>query len=84
MAISYHSNVTNRALANSTCQPDSVIQSSFAQPCQPLNAASFFSGFFPTAEGQNPEVFQIVVQDKNPIWYYCGQTAGSHCQNGMG
>lgn len=49
----------------------------------PENAASFFSGFFPTAEGQNPEVFQIVVEDEAPIWYYCSQTVGSHCQMGM-
>jgi hypothetical protein len=23
------------------------------------------------------------VQDSAPIWYYCSQTTGSHCQNGM-
>ncbi|KUI55325.1 hypothetical protein VP1G_02676 [Cytospora mali] len=63
----------------------SVAQSSFAQPCVPDAAAAqpFFSGFQPIATGQAPDVFQIVVQDENPIWYYCAQTNGNHCQNGM-
>lgn len=61
----------------------SVVQSSFGEPCQPSSETSFFSGFFPTTEGQNPEVFQIVVEDSKPIWYYCAQTKGNHCQRGM-
>jgi plastocyanin len=61
----------------------SVVESSFGAPCKPRNAESFFSGFFPTPSGQNPEVFQIVVKDTAPIWYYCGQTKGDHCQSGM-
>ena len=60
----------------------SVAQSSFAAPCVPQDNA-FFSGFQPTPEGQAPNVFQIVVKDKAPIWYYCAQTNGNHCQNGM-
>ncbi|OAA59893.1 extracellular serine-rich protein [Niveomyces insectorum RCEF 264] len=66
----------------------SVAQSSFGSPCQPLadangNAVGFFSGFQPTAEGQAPDVFQIVVENTNPTWYYCAQTVGNHCQKGM-
>ncbi|EFX05912.1 extracellular serine-rich protein [Grosmannia clavigera kw1407] len=62
----------------------SVAQSSFGEPCEPLNTGyGFFSGFQPTASGQAPDVFQIVVEDSNPIWYYCAQTVGSHCQKGM-
>lgn len=61
----------------------SVVQSSFDNPCHPLDGHAFNSGFFPTKEGQNPEVFQIVVKDKTPIWYYCAQTKGNHCQSGM-
>ncbi|KAB5551036.1 plastocyanin-like domain-containing protein [Coniochaeta sp. 2T2.1] len=61
----------------------SVAQSSFDRPCQPLNEHAFNSNFFPTKEGQNPQVFQIVVRDEKPIWYYCAQTKGNHCQNGM-
>ncbi|UNI15377.1 hypothetical protein JDV02_001914 [Purpureocillium takamizusanense] len=67
----------------------SVAQSSFAEPCQPLvdhgtsSYSGFFAGFnFATQEGQSPYVFQIVVEDKYPIWYYCPQQVGSHCQNG--
>ncbi|KAL5340443.1 hypothetical protein BJX70DRAFT_360997 [Aspergillus crustosus] len=60
-----------------------VAQSNFANPCVPLaDGSSFFPGFeFATSAGQADDVFQIVVQDKNPIWYYCPQ--GRHCQAGM-
>lgn len=62
----------------------SVAQSSFGKPCEPLDTGNgFFSGFQPVASGQAPDVFQIVVEDSNPIWYYCAQTVGSHCQKGM-
>jgi plastocyanin len=62
----------------------SVAQSSFANPCVPSGDDAFFSGFMPTADGtQNANVFQIEVKDKNPIWFYCSQTAGNHCQSGM-
>ncbi|KAH7327776.1 extracellular serine-rich protein [Stachybotrys elegans] len=64
----------------------SVVQSSFAEPCQPLaDGSSIFSGFnFFTPEGQADDVFQIVVEDASrPIWYYCSQTVGNHCQSGM-
>ena len=61
----------------------SVVESSFGQPCQPKDATSFFSGFFPVTEGQSSEVFQIVVKDKTPIWFYCAQNNGAHCQSGM-
>ncbi|KAF3765717.1 hypothetical protein M406DRAFT_289940 [Cryphonectria parasitica EP155] len=63
----------------------SVAQSSFAKPCVPDADLyePFFSGFQPTASGQAPDVFQIVVEDTDPIWYYCAQTTGDHCQNGM-
>lgn len=63
----------------------SVAQSSFAEPCAPDAQAplSFFSGFQPTPAGQAPDVFQVVVEDTAPIWYYCAQTVGNHCQMGM-
>jgi plastocyanin len=62
----------------------SVAQSSFANPCVPSGEDAFFSGFMPTADGtQNPNVFQIEVKDDKPIWFYCSQTAGNHCQAGM-
>jgi plastocyanin len=31
----------------------SVAQSSFGSPCAPINDNAFFSGFMPTADGQN-------------------------------
>ncbi|KAL3459070.1 Cupredoxin [Aspergillus heterothallicus] len=61
-----------------------IAQSNFANPCEPLaDGVSFFPGFeFVTSNGQQAEdVFQITVQDKSPIWYYCPQAA--HCQAGM-
>ncbi|KAI0128588.1 Cupredoxin [Xylariales sp. AK1849] len=63
----------------------SVAQSSFAKPCEPLaDDTGFFSGFnFAVKEGQSENVFQITVEDKKPIWYYCAQQVGSHCQKGM-
>lgn len=68
----------------------SVAQSSFDAPCRPLadstGTPGFFSGFnFAVPEGQvqSANVFQVVVEDKTPIWFYCSQTNGNHCQNGM-
>ena len=64
----------------------SVAQSSFGAPCQPLaGGAGFFSGFgFATRDGRlAPDVFQLVVEDAAPIWYYCAQPNGQHCTSGM-
>ncbi|KAH8753802.1 extracellular serine-rich protein [Diaporthe sp. PMI_573] len=63
----------------------SVAQSSFANPCVPQSSVTppFFSGFFPVDQGEADNVFQIVVKDKRPIWYYCAQTTGNHWQSGM-
>ena len=59
-----------------------VVQSNFANPCQPLSGG-FFSGFQPLAAGPGPQKFVVTVEDENPIWVYCPQTTGSHCRNGM-
>ncbi|CAD6589957.1 MAG: hypothetical protein ASARMPREDX12_004087 [Alectoria sarmentosa] len=61
----------------------SVAQSSFADPCHPLGSGGFFSGFQPLSAGPGPVEFVVQVNDTNPIWIYCSQTKGSHCQNGM-
>ncbi|KAK6537264.1 hypothetical protein TWF694_011456 [Orbilia ellipsospora] len=67
-----------------TSRNHSVAQSNFANPCQPIGPDAFFSGFnFVTQYGQNPNVFQITIQDKKPVWYYCAQTNMNHCQMGM-
>ena len=61
----------------------SFAQSSFDKPCEPINENAFFSGFQPTTEGEAPQVFSISVVDDKPLWFYCGQTKGNHCQMGM-
>ncbi|OAL42633.1 hypothetical protein IQ07DRAFT_593668 [Pyrenochaeta sp. DS3sAY3a] len=63
----------------------SITQSSFDKPCEPLEGGhGIFSGFnFRTAAGEAPNVFTFMVQNWAPIWYYCSQTVGNHCQSGM-
>ncbi|KAB5555028.1 hypothetical protein GE09DRAFT_1033114 [Coniochaeta sp. 2T2.1] len=60
----------------------SVVQSSFNDPCHPLDKG-FTSGFIPTAVSPSGAHFDIVVPDTKPIWFYCAQTTGNHCQTGM-
>ncbi|RDL34460.1 uncharacterized protein BP5553_07588 [Venustampulla echinocandica] len=59
-----------------------VTQSSFSDPCHPL-AGGFFSGFVPTKISPSGTTFTITVENSKPIWFYCGQTKGNHCQSGM-
>lgn len=62
----------------------SVAQSSFQKPCEPLNGQGIFSGFnFFTLEGESDKVFRFEVPSEDPLWFYCAQTAMSHCQMGM-
>lgn len=61
----------------------SVVQSSFDKPCQPLESGGFSSGFIPTAVSPSGATFDIVVPDDKPIWFYCAQVNGNHCQSGM-
>ncbi|UNI19259.1 hypothetical protein JDV02_005455 [Purpureocillium takamizusanense] len=61
----------------------SVVQSSFDKPCQPLDGGGFSSGFIPTSSPKPGVQFQVVINDTKPIWYYCAQTTGNHCQSGM-
>jgi len=59
-----------------------VTQSSFSDPCHPL-AGGFFSGFVPTNASTLGSTFTITVKDTKPVWIYCSQTVGGHCQAGM-
>jgi len=59
------------------------VQSSFGDPCHPLEAGGFSSGFIPTEISPSGVLFDIVVEDTKPIWFYCAQTAKTHCQAGM-
>ncbi|KAL2192845.1 hypothetical protein P885DRAFT_81858 [Corynascus similis CBS 632.67] len=68
----------------------SVVEAAFDAPCVPKDAgSSFYSGFFPVSRNpdgsvrQSGEVFQIEVKDDKPVWFYCAQNNGRHCQSGM-
>ncbi|KAI2622222.1 hypothetical protein GGS26DRAFT_594229 [Hypomontagnella submonticulosa] len=60
----------------------SIVQSSFDKPCQPLDAG-FAAPFFPTKQVSSGVTFEVLVKDDKPIWFYCAQTAKTHCQAGM-
>jgi len=59
-----------------------VVRGTFAAPCsQGTMTTGFYSGYMPVTAGEGPQVFQVTVNDTNPIWYYCSQE--DHCQSGM-
>jgi plastocyanin len=62
----------------------SVTQSSFDNPCNPIDRA-IFSAFVPSAspDTASATTFTVKVTDTIPKWFYCGQTNGDHCQSGM-
>lgn len=70
-----------------TKQKHSVVESTFDQPCVPVNnvkpeVAGFFSGFMPVKAGDATlPTYTIVINDTKPLWFYCSQ--GDHCQDGM-
>lgn len=63
-----------------------VTQSSFANPCTPLEGG-FDSGFQPVGAEDTAGPFPaatLIIQDTNPIWIYCRQKVPtSHCAAGM-
>ncbi|KAI0890305.1 uncharacterized protein GGS22DRAFT_11679 [Annulohypoxylon maeteangense] len=63
-------------------QNHSIVQSSFDKPCQPLTNG-FAAPFVPTMQTPSGVTFEVTVEDSNPIWFYCAQTAKTHCQAGM-
>jgi len=58
----------------------SVTQSSFEQPCQPVNASGINSGFSTTGTGPQ-SFFTVQINSTDPIWGFCAQVG--HCQGGM-
>ncbi|KAH9888172.1 hypothetical protein F4778DRAFT_797131 [Xylariomycetidae sp. FL2044] len=60
----------------------SIVQSSFDKPCQPLEGG-FAGPFVPTQQTPSGTTFVVVITNPNPIWFYCAQTAKTHCQAGM-
>ncbi|KAI4866244.1 hypothetical protein F4820DRAFT_417548 [Hypoxylon rubiginosum] len=62
----------------------SIVQSSFDKPCQPLSPGTGFAApFVPTKQSPSGATFEVAVADDKPIWFYCAQTAKTHCQAGM-
>lgn len=66
----------------------SVVQSTFDQPCQPIEmnmpaVKGFFSGFMPVkpTDTMLPSYTIMVKNASMPMWFYCSQ--GKHCQSGM-
>ncbi|KAI1163702.1 hypothetical protein F5B18DRAFT_651455 [Nemania serpens] len=61
-----------------------VAQSTFADPCH-LEAGGIFSGFTPNVSPDvaAPTDFTVTINDTKPLWFYCPQTNGNHCQSGM-
>ncbi|XDG06708.1 hypothetical protein ABKA04_006323 [Annulohypoxylon sp. FPYF3050] len=63
-------------------QNHSIVQSSFDKPCQPLDGG-FAAPFVPTMQTPSGVTFEVMVENANPIWFYCAQTKKTHCQAGM-
>ncbi|KAJ7909975.1 hypothetical protein B0H13DRAFT_1616066, partial [Mycena leptocephala] len=63
----------------------SVVQSSFANPCDPL-VGGFDSGFTPAKKLKNgsfPMFNYTVTDDQSPMWFFCKQESPtSHCHQG--
>ncbi|KAK0627983.1 hypothetical protein B0T14DRAFT_410287, partial [Immersiella caudata] len=63
----------------------SVVMGNWDCPCAPASSGGFFSGFQPVPEGQkqSPNVFRVLINDTNPLVFYCSQNEGSYCKQGM-
>ncbi|KAI0203973.1 hypothetical protein F4808DRAFT_416451 [Astrocystis sublimbata] len=61
-----------------------VAQSTFGDPCQ-LQDNGIFSGFTPNTSPNAAAAtdFTIQINDTKPLWFYCPQQNGNHCQKGM-
>ena len=69
-------------------QNHSVVQSTFDEPCEPIaknsNVTGFFSGFMPVSpDDTTMPTYTIPINDTKPIWFYCSQGKGKHCQGSM-
>ncbi|KAH7017628.1 hypothetical protein EDB80DRAFT_705461 [Ilyonectria destructans] len=60
----------------------SVVAGDYQYPCSPLELGTgFFSGFVSTDDGTADKVFQVTVNDTEPIAFYSSQ--GDECADGM-
>jgi len=57
-----------------------VAQSPFSTPCVPA-PNGFYSGFIVPDSGEANTTFVVMVNDTQPIWFYCSEFM--HCQLGM-
>jgi len=57
----------------------SVVEGSFASPCQPATNG-FFSGYIPGSK-EGEMTFVVNVTSTDPIWFYC--SLALHCGSGM-
>ncbi|KAK0710081.1 hypothetical protein B0T26DRAFT_627022, partial [Lasiosphaeria miniovina] len=59
-----------------------VAMGDFDSPCTPAKTGGFYSGIFETTgSGENANVFSVVVNSTDPIFFYC--TVARHCASGM-
>ncbi|KAL2267207.1 hypothetical protein VTJ83DRAFT_4484 [Remersonia thermophila] len=77
-----HASIGDTIRYNFFAKNHSLVESSFAAPCEPLEEG-IFSGFVPTDSENTPSAtsFTVTVRDTKPHWLYCSQ--GKHCQSGM-
>ncbi|KAI1176706.1 hypothetical protein F4777DRAFT_545770 [Nemania sp. FL0916] len=63
----------------------SIVQSSFDKPCQPIDrpGGGFVAPFVPTKQTPSGVTFEVTLTNSDPVWFYCAQTAKTHCQAGM-
>ena len=86
-ALAFAPNTTTAAIGDtlefhfySGSGPHSVVLGSYASPCLPASASSFFSGYI-TGTSTGNDTFSVSVTSTAPMWIYC--SAKQHCQNGM-
>jgi plastocyanin len=63
----------------------SVVQGDFSNPCQP-SSGGFYSEFQavkPGSSSSDAPTFTIQITTTDPMYFYCAQNEGSHCQAGM-
>jgi len=60
-----------------------AVQGDFSTPCQrgSLSSTGFYSGSIKNGGDGSGSVFQVLVNDTNPIYFYC--STPTHCQGGM-
>lgn len=58
-----------------------AVTGSYNTPCTPNASGERFSSGVQTGSPTNKNVFKVVVNTTEPLYYYC--SVGAHCANGM-